>query len=266
MKTAAETTKRNFSKIDRTGTDPNRYASISNPEEAQQYDSEKDNNSKNLIPGLKVNVSTVERIAMIAAGSYFLYKAISGKNKSILKGIAGGTMLARGISGYCPVYDAVEKSGKLSGNNVNIRTSLQIDKQVNEVYDFWRNLENLPKFMSHLSSVKEIDNLKSEWTAKGPAGIGSLTWKAEILMDEPGKVLSWHSLPGSTVDNAGKITFKETGYNSTELEVVISYHAPLGIAGETAAKLLSPIFQKFVKSDIENFKKYIEEGANTPAL
>jgi uncharacterized membrane protein len=263
MKATAETSKRNFSKIDPAGTDPNRYASITNPQEAQQYHEETNNSKKGVIPGLKVNVSTIERVAMIAAGSYLLYKALSGKKKSIVQSIAGGTMLVRGISGYCPVYDLVENSKKLSGSNVNIRTSLRVDKPVDEVYDFWRKLDNLPKFMKHLSSVKELNNLTSEWTAKGPAGIGSLTWKAEILMDEPGKILSWHSLPGSSVDNAGKINFKQVDANSTELDIVISYHAPLGVAGEAAAKLLNPIFEKFVKSDIENFRKYMEESATS---
>ncbi|RZJ65952.1 MAG: DUF2892 domain-containing protein [Flavobacterium sp.] len=259
MKTATATTeKRNFSKIDQSGTDPNRYASISNPEEASYYTDENGNEQKSLIPGLKVNVSTVERIAMVAAGSYLLYKALSGKKKSIPQSIAGGTMLMRGISGYCPIYDAVDKTGKLSGTNVNIRTSISVNRPVDEVYKFWRNLENLPLFMKHLSSVNEIDNLKSEWTATGPKGIGKLSWKAEILMDEPGKKLSWHSLPGSTVDNAGKVVFSETGTNKTDLDITISYHAPLGIAGEAAAKLLNPLFEKMLKNDIENFKNHIE--------
>lgn len=258
MKTATAS-KRNFSKIDHSGTDPNRYASISNSDEAGYYTSENDRKNS-LVPGLKVNVGTVERIAMVAAGSYLLYKALSGRKKSIPQSIAGGAMLARGISGYCPVYDVAEKSGKLRGANVNIRTSITVNRSVDDVYDFWRNLENLPLFMKHLSSVNEIDNLKSEWTAKGPGGIGSISWKAEILMDEPGRVLSWHSLPGSTVDNAGKVVFSEAGSNQTDLDVTISYHAPLGVAGQAAAKLLNPLFEKMVKSDIENFKNHIEAG------
>lgn len=257
MKTATAPSKRNFSKIDHSGTDPNRYASITSPDEANFFTNDK-HNGKSLIPGLKVNISTVERIAMVAAGSYILYKALSGPKKSIPQSIAGGTMLLRGVSGYCPVYDAVDKSGKLSGRNVNIRTSITVARPVNEVYEFWRKLENLPLFMKHLESVNELDNLKSEWTAKGPGGIGTLRWKAEILMDEPGRVLSWHSLPGSTIDNAGKVVFSETGTNQTDLDVTISYHAPLGLAGEAAAKLLNPIFERMVKSDIENFKTHIE--------
>ncbi len=253
--------KRNFSKIDQSGTDPNRYASVSNTHEAELYTAQKQRpKTKSIIPGVKGNVSVFERFLTAAAGTYLLYNGFSGKHKSATQMAAGGALLARAISGYCPVYDVAGKRLKFEGSNVNIRTSLIIGRPVEQVYNFWRRLENLPRFMNHLKSVEEIDNITSEWTAKGPAGIGTITWKAQILMDEPSKVLSWHSMPGSTIDNAGKVSFRKLDESTTEIEVVISYHAPLGFAGEAAAKLLNPVFEKIVKSDIESLKSYLEEG------
>ncbi len=250
-------TKQNFSKYDPSGTDPNRYASVSNTQEADSY---LHKNKKSIIPGLRVNVGKTERILMIAAGSYLLYRALTKKNdKKVLECVAAGTMLFRGISGYCPAYDVVERTGKLKSGNVSITTSLTVDKPVEEVYNAWRQLQNLPLFMTHLHSVMVIDTYKSEWKAKLPAGIGTVSWTAEILMDEPNKILSWHSMPGSSIDNAGKVRFRENG-NATDLEVTISYHAPLGKAGELAGSLLTPVFEKMIHSDIENFKKYIEVG------
>ena len=252
--------KRNFSKRDTTGTDPNRYASFSAEDGEKAMHQSHQCNS--LIPGVQANVSTIERILMVAAGGYLLYSGLSGKNKSVAQSLAGGTMLARGISGYCPVYDAVGKGGKMKSSNVNIRTSVSINKPVEEVYAFWRNLENLPKFMQHLDSVVEKDKVTSHWTATGPGGIGKLSWDAHILMDEKNNMLSWHSLPESTVDNAGKVLFKDNGTGGTALDVTISYHAPLGVAGEAAAKLLNPFFEKMVKSDIQSLKTYLEIGEN----
>lgn len=252
--------KRNFSKRDTTGTDPNRYASFSVEDAEKSTHAPSTCNS--LIPGVEANVGTIERILMVAAGGYLLYSGLSGKNKSITQSLAGGTMLARGISGYCPVYDAVGKGGRMKSTNVNIRTSVSINKPVNEVYDFWRNLENLPKFMQHLETVTEKDKVTSHWTATGPGGLGKISWDAHILMDERGKMLSWHSLPDSTVDNAGKVVFKDNGSGGTNLDVTISYHAPLGVAGEAAAKLLNPFFEKMVKSDIQSLKTYMEMGEN----
>lgn len=251
------------SKLDQSGTDPNRYGGYYSQQEAERLANIRKNEKHNsLIPGIKANVSTLERILMVAAGSFLLYRSLSGKKKNITGGIAAGGMLARGISGYCPVYDVTNnKGGWLKSANVNIRTSIVINKPIAEVYDFWRKLENLPKFMKHLESVNEIDKLTSEWKAKGPAGIGSLSWKAQILMDEKNKMLSWHSLPESTVDNAGKVYFKDLD-GSTGLDITISYHAPLGVAGEAAAKLVNPLFGRMVKNDIENLKTYLETGEN----
>lgn len=251
------------SKLDQSGTDPNRYGGYYSQQEAERLANIRRHEKHNsLIPGLEANVSTLERILMVAAGSFLLYRSLSGKKKHIAGGIAAGGMLARGISGYCPVYDVTNsQGGSLKSSNVNIRTSIKIDKPIGEVYDFWRKLENLPKFMKHLESVNEIDQVTSEWKAKGPVGIGSLSWKAQILMDEKNKMLSWHSLPESTIDNAGKIYFRDLG-NSTEIDVTISYHAPLGVAGEAAAKLLNPLFERMVKNDIESLKTYLETGVN----
>jgi len=212
-------------------------------------------------PLLKTNVSTLERILMVTSGAYLLYNGLSKQNKSIAKAGTGGAMLLRGISGYCPIYDAAGHLMNDKASNVNIRINSVINKPVSEVYAFWRNLENLPKFMNHLDSVRSVSSTISEWTAKGPAGIGKISWNAEIVRDEKEQLLSWNSIEGSTIKNAGKVTFKSKG-NATEIDVTISYHAPLGVAGESAAKLLNPYFEKMVKDDISNLKLYLESGQN----
>lgn len=213
-------------------------------------------NKKNALNS-SVNVSAFERILMTAAGSYLLYRGLAQEKKNLTQITSGGAMLARGISGYCPVYSAVGHLKNDKGSNVNIRTSIVINKPIAEVYAFWRNLENLPKFLNHLESVKTLNSTQSQWTAKGPAGIGSLSWNAEIIKDQKEKLLSWQSMDGAPIKNFGKVLFKAVG-NSTEIDVTISYRAPMGIAGQAAAKLLNPIFSKIVLDDISGFKSYLE--------
>jgi len=251
--------KQNFSKYDPSGTDPNRYASVSNIDEADEY---LHAGKKSIVPGLRVNVGKTERIIMIAAGSYLLYRALKKKHrntKKVMEGVTAGTMLFRGISGYCPAYDLINRTGTLKGGNIAITTALTVNRPVEEVYNAWRQLENLPLFMKHLHSVAVIDQYKSVWKARIPGGVGTISWEAEILMDQPNELLSWHSLPHSTIHNAGKVKFVNNG-NSTDIEVTISYHAPLGKAGELAAKLLTPVFENMIQKDIEGFKEYIEAG------
>lgn len=252
---SSQTSKRNFSKYDLSGTDPNRYATVSNPQEADSF---LNKNKKSIIPGLRVNVGQTERIIMVAAGAYLLYRALKKNDKSkAAESVAAGTMLFRGVTGYCPAYDAMSNSKMLKAGNVSITASLSVDSPVSEVYQAWRQLENLPLFMSHLHSVMVIDEYTSQWKARVPGGLGTIEWKAEILMDEPNKLISWHSLPGSTIDNSGKVKFVSNG-TTTEIEATISYRAPMGAAGQAAAKLLGPVFENMVKKDIESFKEYIE--------
>jgi len=206
---------------------------------------------------LKKNVSALERVLMVTSGGYLLYSGLTQEKKNIGKAGVGGSMLLRGLSGYCPVYDAVDHLKNDKASNVNIRINSVIDRPVSEVYAFWRDFENLPKFMNHLVSVNPISYTTSEWTAKGPLGIGKITWKAEVIKDEKDKLISWNSLPEAAIKNAGKVVFKPKG-RATEIDVTISYHAPLGLAGESAAKLLNPYFEKLVKDDILNFKSYLE--------
>lgn len=251
----------NYSKYDMSGTDPNRYATVSNKKEADSYINK---NKKSIIPGLRVNVGKTERILMIAAGTYLLYRALKKQHsntKKVSETITAGTMLFRGVSGYCPAYAYMNKSksGIVSGTgNASVSTSLTVNKPVEDVYNAWRKLENLPLFMKHLDSVMVIDETTSQWKAKVPGGLATVDWTAKIIMDEPNELLSWHSEPGSTVSNAGKVKFKDNG-DSTDIEVTISYEAPLGEAGKVAAELFSPVFEAMLKTDIAGFKKYIEK-------
>jgi uncharacterized membrane protein len=213
----------------------------------------------------EVNVSPLERIASVAAGGYLLYSAIANRGKfGWVKALGGAAILYRGTSGYCPVYAAIGKSQlPVPYKTVNIRTKLTVNRQRDEVYRFWRNLENLPLFMKHLESVEKIDEKYSQWKAKFPGQPGAIQWKAEIVKEKEGSFIGWSSTEDATIKNAGKVQFKDAlGGRGTEIEVVISYHPPLGIIGSGIAKLFNKKVEKMVLKDIQNFKSYIETGVN----
>lgn len=208
-----------------------------------------------------VNVTPLERIASIAAGSLFIYNSVRQGTLGVFGALAGGYLLFRGGTGHCTVYSLIGKRELPDPvKNVNIRTSLKVNRPRHEVYAFWRHLENMPKFMSHLESVRAIDETHSEWKAKGPGGIGTVEWRAEIVKDEPGELLGWSSVPEADIQNAGKVEFHDGPNNTTRLDITISYRPPLREVGETIAKLLNPMFEKMVKDDVGNFKVYMETG------
>jgi len=218
-----------------------------------------------------VNVGQNERILSAAAGAFLLSSGLSNLFSSPLSGLVktalGGVLLYRGASGHCPVYSSMGKTKNVSHTSaINIRTSLVVNKPKDEVYAFWRKLENLPLFMKHLASVTEIDSKHSHWEAVLPGNIGKIKWNAEIVKEEEGYLIGWQSIPNSMINNAGKVMFHDAmGGQGTELEVVISYHPPAGELGSGAAKLLNPVFEKLIRQDVMNFKEYIETKHNPNA-
>lgn len=207
-----------------------------------------------------MNVGTTERIVSVLSGAALT--AMGLRNIKSPGGIgmllAGGFLLTRGASGYCFVNNAMGRNtAHRQGSPVEVKTTVTVNKPVSEVYSFWRKLENLPRFMRHLQSVEELDATRSRWTAKGPAGVGSVSWEAEIIEDYQNEFVSWSSLPGSTVDNAGQVRFRETP-TGTEIQAQITYRLPGGDLGGAAARLFSPMAEKMMREDIRDFKKVME--------
>lgn len=214
---------------------------------------------KKLIPNFHVNVSPTERTVSLLAGVFFLYNGLKKKDKNLLETALAGYLLYRGVTGNCAAYTAIGKTKPDNrSRNVNIQVRQIVNRPRKDVYEFWRNFENLPLFMEHLERVNSLNDSISVWEAKIPGGIGKVRWKSEIVKERPYEMIGWHSLPGSSIENAGKVEFKDASDHATEVHVVISYHAPGGIPGEGAARLFNPIFEDMLREDIINFKWFIE--------
>lgn len=209
---------------------------------------------------LNQNLGTTERLLSVAGGSYMLYSAFTKKGSSFLKAAAAGYMFFRGASGYCPISNTIGMSEVDQVGDINIHTSMTVNKPREEVYKFWRNLENLPKFMQHLEKVETISDKVSSWEAKATEKMGTISWKSEIVEDIENEHIAWQSLSESTIENSGNVRFRDAGKYGTEVDVIISYRAPLGSAGEGLAKTLNPVFESMVKEDIKNFRRYLEAG------
>jgi uncharacterized membrane protein len=209
-----------------------------------------------------INVGTSERIISSLGGAALTVMALrdlrSPAGVSML--LTGGFLLVRGLTGYCTVNNALGRNtAHRQGSPVEVKTTVSLNKPRAEVYSFWRKLENLPRFMKHLETVEEIDQTRSRWTAKGPAGVGSVSWEAEIVEDHANEFISWQSLPGSTVDNAGQVRFEDSP-NGTDIKVQITYRLPAGDVGGVAAKLFSPMAEKMMKDDVRSLKHVMETG------
>lgn len=151
---------------------------------------------------------------------------------------------------------------QLSTGNAGVHASASciVNRDAQEVYSFWREFRNLPRFMEHLVSVDDLSEGRSHWVAKGPAGT-TVEWDAMIVADDPGRVITWRSLENSDVDNAGAVRFEPApGGRGTIIKVNIQYNPPGGVVGATVAKLFGEEPNQQLEDDMRRFKQVMEVG------
>lgn len=147
-----------------------------------------------------------------------------------------------------------------AGEGVKVQDVVTINKPASELFTFWRNFANLPQFMKHLESVAVADNMHSHWVAKAPLG-KTVAWDAEIINEQPGRLIAWRTLPGADVTSAGTVRFEPApGGRGTEVRVILEYKPPAGKVGVIVAKLFGEEPQQQVSSDLRRFKQLMETG------
>lgn len=227
----------------------------------------------------RVNVGQGERWMSLAAGAALA--AWGARRRDLPGGLAaatGAALLYRGATGHCPINERIGRNTAHRGTaavadygsdtrqrlggprGVHVDDSVTINRPVAEVYRFWRNFENLPRFMNHLESVAMRENGITHWVAKGPAGV-PVAWDARIVNEVENKLIGWQSLEGSTVATAGSVHFEPAGAG-TRLRVHFQYDPPGGKLGASVARLFGEEPNVQVRDDLRRLKEILE--GNTP--
>ena len=142
-----------------------------------------------------------------------------------------------------------------------VESSIMVEAPVARVYDYWRDLENLPNFMSNIEEVRNIGDDMTHWVVKGPLGT-KMEYDAETTQDQENDAISWNSTDGN-VQTSGQVRFQELGSERTRVEVTMNYSDPPGgRLGELGSNLVANP-QIMLDQDLQNFKE-IMEGTSTP--
>ena len=134
-----------------------------------------------------------------------------------------------------------------------------VGHSLREVYRFWRNLENLPRFLKHLDRVDVLDARRSRWVAQAPGGL-KVTWKAEIVNEKENEFIAWQSIEGSDVHNWGMVRFPPVSENETEVRVELEYAPTGGMLGAIFARLLGEEPSRQLQEDLQRLKEVLEEA------
>ncbi|MFB2983330.1 SRPBCC family protein [Microseira sp. BLCC-F43] len=195
---------------------------------------------------------TANWASLIGGGALVLYGLSQRSLRGALMALAGGGLVYRGVT--------AQKEATDINQTIKVEKTVTINSSPEELYRFWHDFENLPRFMKHLKFVKVYDEKRSHWIANAPLG-NSVEWDAEIINDQENRLIAWASVEGADIDNSGFVRFQPApARRGTEVKVVIEYNPPGGAIGATVAKLFGEEPEQQIGDDLRRFKQIIEAG------
>lgn len=217
------------------------------------------------LPSSRVNVGPLERGLSLATGLALLAYTVARRPRLGLPlGLDAGYMIYRGATGHCVFYqmlgiNRVEANGH---EGIHVERAVTVNRPRAELYQAWRNFENLPRFMEHLESVRVDDPETgwSHWVARGPLD-RRVEWDSEIIEERENELLVWKSLPGSMVESMGRVEFIDApGGRGTVVHISMQYNPPAGSLGAAFAKVFGREPGQQINADLKRFKQLMETG------
>lgn len=218
---------------------------------------------------MKHNVGAIEQVLSIGIGSGLVAYGLSQRHKrGILPILMGGGFLLHGLSSYSALYDAIgldETDGSPIRHPLNrvvhFRKSINITRSPSELYSFWRDLQNLPRFMPSIVAVEVLDDNRSRWHACGPLN-KEFHWEAEILEERKDEIITWRTIEReSNLEHTGTVSFRRApGNRGTIVTLECRWAPPGGIFGALTAKLLPQDPARQVSEDLRRFRQLMETG------
>ena len=213
------------------------------------------------------NVSDWERVASVAAGAALLYLGTRHNRPNRLAASTGIGLVARGVGGYCPVNAAVGRDSARSdtkaalggSRGVHVYESVVINRTPGELFSFWRDFANLPRFMEHLDDVKVLSPTRSVWTAKAPVGM-RVKWEALVINEIEGELIGWQSTENADVATAGSVRFVPAMGGGTEIIVHLQDEPPAGKLGSLVASMFGEEPSQQIRADLRRLKEILETG------
>ena len=174
--------------------------------------------------------------------------------------LIAGAGAAAGIYGLTRILGGKHINTLPYGYGIKLKRAVTVNASPDQLYAFWRRLENLPVFFDNLVSVKVVDQKHSHWTLRVPGGM-TLSWDAELTVDRMGEMIGWRSLEGADLDNAGYVRFERaTGGRGTVVRVALQYNPPAGRLGAALATVLGEKPEGQIEEALRKFKQVIETG------
>jgi uncharacterized membrane protein len=211
---------------------------------------------------------TMRNSALLGGGLLALTGLMRRSPLTMVLGAVGAALLARGAVNQ-PLSGLVSRGaaglgmakGLSMDQTIDFEKTVHIDASPDEVYEQFANYENFPRFMSHVTEVRDLGRRRSHWIVKGPGG-SRFEWNSVLTEQNRPNRLAWRSEPNSEIPNSGSIQF-ERHRGGTLVTVRMSYQPPAGALGHAFALLLGADPKSKMDEDLARMKSFIERG-NVP--
>lgn len=142
---------------------------------------------------------------------------------------------------------------------VTIHKIINVAAPVEQVFAFWSEYQNFPRFMSNVREVRETGEKQSRWAVAGPAG-APVEWNAIVTEYVPNRSIGWKTTPDSKVQHEGTVRFESNADGSTRVDIRLSYNPLAGGLGHAAAAIFGADPKTQMDEDLARMKTLIETG------
>lgn len=196
------------------------------------------------------------RLVCGAVGAVLAIRSLGrgGTGGGVLRGAVGLALLGRSVSNL-PLRSLI---GITAEPRITLQKTQLIRAPLGEVFDFFSRVENFPKFMHNVREVSRIDEHRSFWTVRGPAGV-DVHWTARVTRLVPHRLIAWETEVDSRVAHRGVVQFEEAP-GGTRITVRMGYNPPAGLIGHLVASLFGVDPKHEMNGDIARAKTYLETG------
>lgn len=222
-------------------------------------------------PASSINIGQNERVVSLVGGAALTAFGLIRRGTMGIPAIVGGVvLLLRGATGSSPIYRALgmntavkTQPGRVSvphKQGFHITRAVTINRPADVLYRFWRDPGNLPQVIDYIDSVQLTGEKRAHWTIRLPGGIKA-DFDVEVYTDVPNEVISWRSLPESSIQNAGSVRFMPApGGRGTQVELTLEVVPPGGPLGQAVLKLFGDAPQQYINQYLRQFKQMMEAG------
>jgi uncharacterized membrane protein len=204
---------------------------------------------------------TIARLAAIAATAALV--AWRGRDR----GVTGVVRLAGAACLGLVSWPFVEASLRMNGERkrrLAVRSSVEIGRPIADVFEFFKNFENLPLVIRSVSAVYDSQDGRSHWVVRSRSGI-AMEWDAVVTKWVPRSVIAFASVPGGPVEVSITLRFVPLGSSLTRLDADVKYHVLHTELSDAIRALLTRRPTRRMQINLETTRAYLESLSAQPA-